>query len=274
MYLQAYEAAGLPPATSPRRKTKHTQRIDDFVSDSPAILVVEDDRQIRDVLRQSFLAEGFNVEEAADEASMMRALETKRISLITLDLSLGRKDGLELAREIRAVRNIPIVMITGRSEPMDRVVGLEHGADDYIAKPFHIREVVLRIKSVLKRYGLLDDQRAFIETCSRRYEFHTFVLDAAKRELRSADGAVVELTETELRLLELFVRNPARVVSRDEIWQMLRGHDWSPLDRAIDGHVARLRRKIESPTEEEPRMIKSVRGVGYVFTEEVRRFAS
>lgn len=238
------------------------------VPDAATILVVDDDPAIRDILRQGLEADGHHVFEAADKAELLRQLAEQPISLITLDLGLGIQDGLELAREIRTNRNLPIIMITGRGDPTDRVTGLEEGADDYITKPFHIREVVLRARSVLARYA--PELARLPAAPARKFAFDGFVLDTAARELRSADGALVDLTETEFRLLDLLVRNPARVLSRDEIWQTLRGHDWSPLDRTLDGHVARLRRKIEALDDEEPRLIKSVRGVGYVFTVEVR----
>ena len=204
--------------------------------------------------------------EARDKAALLRSLETKPVDLITLDLTLGQEDGLELARRIRAMRNIPIVMITGRGGPIDRLAGLEHGADDYISKPFHIREVILRIHSVLRRYEL--EEGVPKSSAAQRYAFDLCILDPAKREVRTVDGALLDLTESEVLLLEIFLRHPARVLSRDEILNMLRGRDWSPLDRTIDGHVARLRRKIEPPGEA-PTLIKSVRGIGYVFTGEV-----
>ena len=157
-------------------------------------------------------------------------------------------------------------MITGRTAPIDRLVGLEHGADDYISKPFHIREAVLRIHNVLRRYEL--EETLPKPSMAQRYAFDLGILDSAKREVRKVDGTPLDLTETEFLLLEIFLRHPARVLSRDEILQMLRGRDWSPLDRTIDGHVARLRRKIE-PAGEAPTLVKSVRGVGYVFTGKV-----
>jgi two-component system, OmpR family, response regulator len=230
------------------------------------ILVVDDEARLCGFLREAFEAEGFVVSEARDKAGLFRSLETESVNLITLDLTLGPDDGLELSRQVRALRNIPIVMITGRGAPFDRVVGLEHGADDYISKPFHIREVVLRIRSVLRRYHpqeIIPKQGA-----EQWYAFVVGVLDPAKREIRKVDGTLLDLTESEFLLLEIFLTNPARVLSRDEILQMLRGRDWSPLDRTIDGHVARLRRKIE-PRGDAPTLIKSVRGVGYVFTGEV-----
>jgi two-component system, OmpR family, response regulator len=234
------------------------------------ILVVDDDPDVRLVLRQGLEVEGFAVSEASDKASTLARLQTDPITLITLDLRLGGQNGLEFAREIRAVRNVPIIMITGCDSPLDRVIGLEQGADDYITKPFHIREVIIRVKRALSVYGALDSPLA----CAgqpRVHAFHGLRFDALKRELRSASGPPIELTETELRLLELFLTHPGRVLSRDEITKLLRGHDWSPLDRMIDGHVSRLRRKVESPDAEQPRLIRSVRGVGYVFAGGVTR---
>ncbi len=221
------------------------------------------------MLRQGLEVEGFAVIEAADKAACMLCLEAYPIKLITLDLKLDHQEGLGLAREIRAARNVPIIMITGCDAPLDRVAGLEQGADDYITKPFHIKEVVIRVRRVLATYGVLESVPPKVSNppC---YAFDVLFFDAGKQELRSTSGALIELTETEVQLLELFLKHPGRVLSRDEISQVLRGHEWSPLDRIIDGHVSRLRRKIDEPGKEEPSLIKSVRGVGYVFAAEVR----
>jgi DNA-binding response OmpR family regulator len=226
------------------------------------IMVVEDDADVRDVLVAGLVLEGFVAVEADSREAAIAKLQQGRIDLITLDIGLGKDDGLELAREIRAIANVPIVIVTGRADPIDRVRGLEHGADDYVTKPFHVREIVLRAQALLRRY---DDSTEDDRVAPASYSFSDAVLDLRRRELRKLDdGKVIDLTETEIRLLELFLRYPARVLSRDEINTFLRGRDWSPLDRSLDGHVARLRRKIE-PLAEEPRLIKSVRGVGYVF---------
>lgn len=234
------------------------------------ILVVDDEPPVRAVLREGLEAAGFTVAEAGDKWGLFRSLETQPIRLITLDLGLGNCNGLELAREIRAKHNVPIIMVTGRSEQIDRVKGLEHGADDYVSKPFHIREVVLRINAVLRRYQREAEipKRTTTDPAPERYEFEGWILNVPKRELSATNGVRVDLTETEFWLLTMFLRHPGRVLARDEISQELRGRGWTPLDRTIDGHVARVRRKIEPPSDA-PMLIKSVRGVGYVFTGEV-----
>jgi len=233
------------------------------------VLIVEDDPDVRGVLRQGLKDEGFATFEAGNRDEALRCLAEYPVDLVTLDLRLDHVGGLEVAREIRAKRNIPIVMITGRDAPIDRVTGLEHGADDYITKPFNIREVTLRLRNVLRRYEppLNRDPGA---GAAGRYAFDDCILDMQKRELRSQHGEAIDLTDLDFRLLLLLVENCSRVLSRDEISRALTGHDWSPLDRTIDGHIARLRRKLEAPTDE-PRLIKSVRGVGYVFAGEVAR---
>jgi two-component system, OmpR family, response regulator len=180
---------------------------------------------------------------------------------------------LQLAREVRARRNVPIIMITGKGEPVDRVAGLEHGADDYIVKPFHIKEVRMRIQSVLRRYALETEVRSggnAISTIEERYRFEIGTLDVQRRELISEGGDLIDLTDMEFGLLTIFLRRPARIMSRDELAALLNGRYWSPDDRSIDGHIARLRRKIDSQSDRS-RLIKSVRGIGYVFTGDVHR---
>ena len=226
-----------------------------------SILVVDDEPKIRKLLKLGLLSEGYQVFEAWDRATMFACLEAHEISLVTLDLNLGDEDGLALAREMRGTWNIPVIMISGRVEPDDRVRGLECGADDYVVKPFFIKEVAIRINKVLERY-----QKA-VEQPSKVLFDHS-ELDLKHKVARHLDGSPLDLTEMEMKLLELFVRHPHRVLSRDEISNALHGRDWSPYDRTIDGHVARLRRKIETP-DEAPLLIKTVRGVGYVFSGDV-----
>ena len=239
---------------------------------STHILVVDDEPEVRLLLRRCFEIEGYSVTEAKDGAEMRAALAAAPISLVTLDLKLGGEDGLVLAREIRASQNVPIVMVTGKNDTIDRVVGLELGADDYIAKPFHLREVLARVRAVLRRYeaSLQPAVAAPAGATNASFAFAGFVLDPDRRELRRATGEPVDLTTAELGMLLMFVERPGRVLSRDNIMDLLKGQDWSPLDRSIDTLVSRLRRKIE-PDPDRPQLIKTVRGVGYAFAADVRR---
>ena len=225
------------------------------------ILLVEDDRPTRDTLRRGLESEGFAVVEAYSRQSVLDYLDRYPIALITLEIRDSHNKGLGLTREIRNRRNVPIIIITNRRAPTDRVAILESGADDYVTRPFHIREIILRIHALLRRYGHA------IETPVAQpdiYSFEGCILDTRKRELhRKDDNSLIQLTETEYKILELFLRHPARILSRDEINNALRRHEWSPTDRTIDGHVARLRHKIELLSES--KLIKSARGIGYVF---------
>ncbi|WP_397543212.1 winged helix-turn-helix domain-containing protein [Roseovarius salis] len=226
-----------------------------------SVLVVEDESDVRKTLKSGLSAEGYVVFEAWDRTTMFACFRDHDVSIVTLDLNLVGEDGLDLACELRGQRNVPVVMISGRSAPYDRVRGLEYGADDYIVKPFHIKEVAFRIRKTLERYQKHVDPPA-------KVLFDHSELDLRQKIVRHLDGTPLDLTEMEIKLLELFVRHPGRILSRDEISNALRGRDWSPYDRTIDGHVARLRRKIEPPGEA-PTLIRSVRGVGYVFSGEV-----
>jgi DNA-binding response OmpR family regulator len=235
------------------------------------ILVVDDEAEVRALLRKCFEREGFQVVEAKDGAELRARIEQHPISLVTLDLTLGGEDGLELAREIRAKCNVPIVMISGKGDTIDRVVGLELGADDYIAKPFQLREVLARVRAVLRRYAPAEAPAAHAASAHERYAFADMVLDVTGRELtRGAAGTLQELTTAEFNLLEIFLKRPHRVLSRDNIMDLLKGHEWSPVDRSIDALVGRLRKKVE-PDADHPRLIKTVRGVGYAFTSDVKR---
>ncbi len=233
------------------------------------ILVVDDDPEIRHLLKVALAREGYCVSEASDAAGTQTRLERGGIDLITLDLTLGSDDGLSIARHIRATSDVPIIMITGKGDAIDRVVGLELGADDYISKPFNLREVVARVRAVLRRH------EPALRTPARgdhheKFLFDDFILDVTSRELSVNSGAKRSLTTGEFNLLELFLRRPQRVMTRDEIMDLLKGHEWSPVDRSIDALIVRLRKKIE-PDPVKPTHIKTVRGVGYVFASDVRR---
>jgi two-component system OmpR family response regulator len=238
---------------------------------APLILIVDDEAEIRLMLRRLFEREGLAVCEAKDGSELFAALEHGPVSLITLDLRLGGEDGLELARRVRMKDNVPIVMISGKGDPIDKIVGLELGADDYISKPFHLREVLARVRAVLRRYETSAEASAPDRGRSgTRYRFSDWVLDISRRELCTLAGVRHELTTAEFNLLEIFVARPARVLSRDNLMDLLKGIEWSPVDRTIDNLVGRLRKKIEAQPDA-PDLIKTVRGVGYVFTGEVVR---
>lgn len=240
------------------------------------LLVVEDDPKIRTLLRNVMEDEGYAVVEAATASEALRVIEKTKIDLVTLDLHLGADNGLDLARAIRKQSHLPIVMVTGRDDVIDRVVGLELGADDYITKPFHIREVVARIKSVLRRTG--DAQHTpkdttETETISPSVESMQFVFDGLvavpdRFELLDRTGADCGLTSGDFKLLRVFLERPKHVLSRDQLMDLTGGQAWSPLDRTIDNQIARLRKKIERDPSE-PNLIKTVRGVGYTFARDV-----
>ena len=234
------------------------------------ILIIDDDPEIRQLLRTCFEREGYSVLEAGDAASARAALAENDVSLVTLDLTLGADDGLSLAREIRASRDVPIVMVSGKGDAVDRIVGLELGADDYISKPFNLREVLARVRAVLRRRESNPAAAQVSHAKHETFRFGEWTLDVTSRELKDASGTVRDLTTGEFNLLELFIKRPHRVLSRDEIMDLLKGHDYSPLDRSIDALVSRLRKKIDDDSSK-PALIKSVRGVGYMFASDVRR---
>jgi two-component system, OmpR family, response regulator len=227
------------------------------------LLVVDDDPSVRELLRDCLEGEGFAVSEAENSRAMFERLARGGVDLITLDLMLGGESGLALAAQVRGQYAVPIVMITGRGDTIDRVVGLEVGADDYISKPFHPREVIARIRAVLRRAQGSNPSNV-AQPPSEKLSFDGWTLDIGRRELAAADKAVQPLTTAEFNLLEALLRRPQRVLSRDVIMDLIKGHDWTPFDRSIDALVSRLRRKIESDPDH-PSLVKTVRGVGYIF---------
>ena len=236
-------------------------------SDPAHILVVDDDGRIRQMLTRYFEGEGYNVSGAANGEEMQAQLAQKNIDIILLDLSLpGGKDGLDLAREIRATSDIPIMMLTGRDDVIDRIIGIEIGADDYIAKPFHLREVHARLKSILRRRQPVQQKPSPAE--DQIVRFDGWALDLVRRQLRSPAGVDVELTTGEFDMLATFVQHAGRVLTRDFMMDATRGRQLEAFDRTIDAQIVRLRRKIEADATQ-PQLIKAVRGVGYVFTGKV-----
>ena len=235
---------------------------------APHLLVVDDDPEIRNLLSKLLTDRGYRVETAREEQEMRHVLMSSRIDLVILDLMLPGKDGLTICRELRALKPIPIIMLTARGDPTDRVIGLEIGADDYLPKPFDVRELEARIKAVLRRSS------AEITTSGgdlgSTFVFAGWKLDAGQRRLLSPDGVVVELTSGEFDLLLVFVERPERVLSRDQLMDLARGRDATAFDRSIDVQVSRLRRKIEYDAKV-PELIKTVRTGGYLFTPMVER---
>ncbi|MGE0746173.1 MAG: response regulator [Rhodospirillales bacterium] len=235
---------------------------------APHILVVDDDREIRDLVARYLRRHELRVDTAADGRAMFRMLETGRFDLVVLDLMLPGEDGLSLCRRLRANSTLPVIMLTAMGEEPDRIVGLEMGADDYMAKPFSPRELLARIRTVLRRAGGAPAPADAADGAV--YEFAGWRLDTARRSLTAPDGALVTLTGGEYELLLAFVDRPNRVLTRDQLLDLTRGRDAAAFDRAVDVQLSRLRRKVEADPKT-PELIKTVRGGGYVLSCEVRK---
>lgn len=231
------------------------------------VLVVDDDPRIRQMLTRYFEDEGYAVSAASGGVEMRARLRRENFDIILLDLVLpGGEDGLDLAREIRTQSDIPIMMLTGRDDVVDRIVGIEVGADDYIAKPFHLREVHARLKAILRRrQPVTKSPESSLDEIIR---FEGWQLDIGKRQLLAMGGSEVELTTGEFDMLVVFVRHAGRVLGRELLMDLTRGRNLEAYDRTIDAQIARLRKKIEIDPKR-PQLIKSIRGVGYVFTGKV-----
>jgi DNA-binding response OmpR family regulator len=227
------------------------------------ILIVDDQQEICDVVQEYLTGEGYRVSAAHDGAGMRRSLAQGPVDLVILDLMLPGEDGLTLARSLRSESGIGIIILTGRGETVDRIIGLEMGADDYLPKPFHLRELLARVKAVLRR---AHDRTAETPHSGRsRVRFGGWNLDLSSRELLSPGGEEVRLTTGEFDLLSAFVNNANQVLSRDRLLDLARNREAGPFDRTIDVQVGRLRRKLEDDPQN-PTLIKTVRGSGYIFT--------
>lgn len=233
------------------------------------LLVVDDDADVRSLLQRYFTREGYRISVAGDGIGMRAALAAEPVDLVLLDLGLPREDGLSLMRELRATWQGAVIIITGRGEPVDRVIGLEVGADDYVAKPFDLRELLARVRSVLRRTTAAPAVAPADEAPLR---FAGLRLDPLARVLTGPDGLPIELTAGEYELLLAFLLRPNQVLSRDELMGRLHGREAGPFDRAIDMQVGRLRRKIEADPAN-PQLLKAVRGAGYVLAARVEREA-
>jgi two-component system OmpR family response regulator len=226
------------------------------------ILIVDDDAEIRSLLSQYLTKNGLRATAVADGRAMWQALDAGRIDLIVLDLMLPGEDGLTLCRNLRAKSSdIPVIMLTARGEETDRIVGLEMGADDYLAKPFSARELLARIKAILRRARSLPENLR--PDGARNIRFGDWLLDTVQRQLVSKAGVVMPLSGAEYRLLRIFLNHPNRVLNRDQLVDLTQGKEADPLDRSIDVQVSRLRQRLGDDSRE-PRLIKTVRGEGYV----------
>ncbi|OFZ74057.1 MAG: DNA-binding response regulator [Betaproteobacteria bacterium RBG_16_64_9] len=225
------------------------------------ILVVDDDAEIRSLLDAYLRRNGFRVTVAADGKAMWALLARAKVDLIVLDLMLPGEDGLTLCRRLRTDADTPVIMLTARGEETDRIVGLEMGADDYLAKPFSPRELLARIKSVLRRYRSLPKNLRADE--ARIVAFAGWRLDTIARHLVSADGVVTSLSGAEYQLLRIFLSHANHVLTRDQLMVLSKGHEADPLDRSIDIQVSRLRQRLRDDPAN-PQIIKTVRGQGYV----------
>ena len=225
------------------------------------ILVVDDDRDIRTLLAEYLDSNGLRTLTATNGSEMRRVLEESRVDLIVLDLTLPGEDGLTLCRNLRATSSVPVIMLPARGEPLDRILGLEMGADDYLAKPFEPRELFARIRSVLRRTQALPPNMAQPDVATMR--FAGWTLDLTARHLVNKDGVVVALSGAEFRLLKVFLDHPNRVLNRDQLLELTQGRESDPFDRSVDIQISRLRQKLGDDART-PTIIKTVRNEGYV----------
>ncbi len=231
-----------------------------------SILVVEDDREIGPLVRDLLAREGYAVTWVRSGEEMDQALAREAAGLVVLDLMLPGEDGLSICRRLRAASSVPILMLTAKGDDLDRIIGLELGADDYMPKPFNPRELLARIRAVLRRTapaqsaGGAATAAAAARECLRFGDYH---FDLSSRQLTRADGSEVEISAGDYDLLAVFVRHPQRVLSRDQLMDLTKGRSWEAFDRAIDVALSRLRRKIE-PDPAHPTLLKTVRNGGYL----------
>jgi len=236
------------------------------MSENGHVLVVDDQKEICDVVQEYLSGEGYRVSVAHDGAGMRRVLGQDPVDLVILDLVLPGEDGLTLARALRNESGIGIIILTGRGETVDRIIGLEMGADDYLPKPFHLRELLARVKSVLRRVSTRTREKT--APSRLRARFAGWNLDLSSRELMSPRGQEVRLTTGEFDLLSAFVNHANQVLTRDRLLDLARNREAGPFDRTIDVQVGRLRKKLEDDPQK-PSIIKTVRGSGYIFTPNV-----
>jgi DNA-binding response OmpR family regulator len=227
------------------------------------VLIVEDDSSVAKLLRTYLEREGYSAASAETVADMRSAVEAGRVDLVLLDVVLPDEDGWSALRWLRARSDLPVIMLTGKGETVDKVIGLELGADDYLAKPFDLRELLARMRSIQRRAEKRAAPAAGA-TAADVIAFAGWMLDVASQQLKTEGGELVHLTQAEYRILVVLARNPRQVVSRDQLMEAMAGREWEPFDRSIDVHISNLRRKLD-PDPKLPSLIRTVRGAGYMF---------
>ncbi len=237
------------------------------MAEEPHILLVDDERNIRDPLAAYLARNGVRVSKAENAAAARQILSAFAIDLVLLDIMMPGEDGLALTGYIRATSGTPIILLTAKAEETDRIVGLEIGADDYVTKPFSPRELLARIKAILRRVG---DSGGRVQSESESYAFGPWILKTGERELVDAEGIAIPLSTGEYNLLHALVTRPRRVLSRDQLLDLTQGRELAAFERSIDNHVSRLRKKVEENASD-PKLIKTVWGGGYMLAAEVRK---
>ena len=232
------------------------------------LLIVDDDLEVLDLLRKFFVQQGYDVDVATDGVALWAALERQMPDLIILDLMMPGENGLTLCQRLRQQHSTPVIMLTAMGELSDRVVGLEMGADDYVSKPFDARELLARVRAVLRRVGEVRPLTGQVP--HPLIKFCDWQLDLTRRELRSPDQVMIPLSAGEFDLLLVFVEHPQRILTRELLLDLARGRTHEAFDRSIDVQVSRLRRKLEIDSKR-PEMIRTVRNGGYLFTPSVTR---
>lgn len=236
------------------------------MSESPTVLVVDDHRDIRDLVSRYLQEHGMRTLLAEGGVTMKRQLRDHAVDLVVLDIMMPGDDGLTLCRYLREHTELPVILLTAMSEETDRIIGLEMGADDYLTKPFNPRELLARIKAVLRRASALPPQRA--PMAGRNLRFDGWTLDVDRHQLTDPEGVEVSLSTAEYRLLLAFLEHAGRVLSRDQLMDLTQGREADAFDRSIDNHVSRLRRKMD-PDARHPRLIKTIWGGGYQWIADV-----
>jgi DNA-binding response OmpR family regulator len=234
------------------------------------ILIVDDDATLRSRLAKYLAGEGFRTTTAKDGADMRRIVADTRVDLVILDLVMPGEDGLTLTRELRQKSRVGILILTGKGDTVDRIVGLEMGADDYLPKPFELRELLARVRSILRRVADTRNSHRPEVSDGDIVTFEGFKLDRGRRGLTAPDGREIHLTTAEFKLLDALSQNPNRALDRDRLMDATMGRDWQPFDRSVDLHISNLRRKLEVDPRR-PRIIKTVRGAGYMLAARISR---